>query len=151
LALSVLGDCVAPRKRLVLGQISDYPGNARRKYRDTYRAALGVADQVLFVGPASDRYKAASDEIELGRYVAFRNVDELSRYVKSTSVAGEVILVKSSQNLHLERIMLDWHADVKCWPIVCGRRAKNCLECGLYRAPFLEHRGKAVKQRSRWR
>jgi UDP-N-acetylmuramoyl-tripeptide--D-alanyl-D-alanine ligase len=145
LALSVLKDCIAPRKRVVVGQISDYAGNPKPKYRDTYRAALGVADQVLFVGPASHRYTASSEEIERGKYVAFANVNELSKYIKSSSVAGEVILVKSSQNLHLERIMLDWHADVKCWADVCGRRESNCVECGLYRAPFWEHGGKATK------
>jgi UDP-N-acetylmuramoyl-tripeptide--D-alanyl-D-alanine ligase len=151
LALSVLRDCVAPRKRFVLGQISDYPGKPKPRYRDAYRAALGVADQVLFVGPASEKYAATGDEIELGKYVAFGNVDELSSYIKSSSVAGEVILVKSSQNLHLERIMLDWHEDVKCWPVICGRRESNCVECGLYRAPFSKHGGKSAKPRSRRR
>src|SRR3546814_16905830 len=41
----------ARRKILVIGTLSDYSGNAPRTYSRVTRAALGLADHVLFVGP----------------------------------------------------------------------------------------------------
>ena len=50
----------------------------------------------------------------------------------------ELILLKSSGNLHLERVALAWNHDVKCWTDKCGRKV-NCFLCGLYEHPFEEH------------
>jgi UDP-N-acetylmuramoyl-tripeptide--D-alanyl-D-alanine ligase len=147
LSIEVLRDCIAPRKRFVLGQLADFAGNPNPKYRDTYRAARDVADQVIFVGGNSHRSKATREEIEAGKFIAFSTAEELSKYIKSTAIAGEVILLKSSKNLHLERVALDWTTDVKCWSDACGV-AWGCLDCGLYNTSFAEHRGKAAKLKS---
>jgi len=144
LALEVLRDCVAPRKRFVLGQISDYGGSSFPKYRNTYRAALSVADQVMFVGENSHKSRATKDEIEAGKFMAFSDVKELSDYIKSTAIPGEIILLKSNVNLHLERVMLDWKTEIRCWPEKCSVKP-NCMRCGRYNSPFAEHRGKAAK------
>jgi UDP-N-acetylmuramoyl-tripeptide--D-alanyl-D-alanine ligase len=147
LALSVLADCVAPRKRFVLGQVSDYLGNASRRYRETYRAAIEVADQVLFAGMAAKKYRASSEDMKLGKFAAFDSIVELSKHIKQTAIPGELILVKSSRNLHLERLLLDWRVDVRCWPDVCGKGGESCIECGLYRDPFSQHQGRAAKSK----
>jgi UDP-N-acetylmuramoyl-tripeptide--D-alanyl-D-alanine ligase len=144
LCLQVLASCEAPRKRFVLGQISDFRGNPAAKYRDTYRDALKIADAVVFVGENAKRSKATEAEIEQGRFAGFADVGEASRYIKATAVPGEIILVKGSKNLHLERLMLDWQADVQCWPNACGV-AGHCLDCGLYSIPFADHGGKGSK------
>jgi len=138
LALEVLRDCVATRKRFVLGNISDYAGKGTPKYRNTYRAALDVADQVMFVGENAHKSKASNDEIEAGRFVAFYTLEQLSHYIKSTAIAGEIILIKGSGNLHLERVVLDWEMEIKCWENNCGVEW-DCLRCGLYAEPFTEH------------
>lgn len=153
LSLSVLKDFVAPRKRFVLGHISDFAGNPKAKYRDTYRAAHAVADQVLLVGMAAKNFKASRDEIEAGKFASLATVEELSKYIKSSAIAGEVILVKSSANLHLERLLLDWNAEVRCWPNACGKPGVDCLQCGLYRLPFSQHGGRVTKPKfwSPWR
>lgn len=145
LALEVLRDCVAPRKRFVLGQISDYAGASRPKYRDTYRAAREVADQVIFVGEHSHKSQATSEEIEAGKFIAFSDVKQLSDYIKSTAIPGEIVLLKSSQNLHLERLMLDWQTEVSCWPNRCGV-GQDCRRCGLYKLPFNEHGGNFARR-----
>lgn len=145
LVLDVLRDCVAPRKRFVLGHMSDFPGDPRIKYRKVYRAALEVADQVLFVGDNAHRSKATKDEIDSGKFVAFNSVQQLSKYIKLTTIPGEVILLKSAKNLHLERIVLDWETEVRCWEDICRASVQNCLKCGLYQKPFCEHHGKARK------
>jgi UDP-N-acetylmuramoyl-tripeptide--D-alanyl-D-alanine ligase len=135
LALSVLRDCVAPRKRFVLGQISDYPGKPKPRYRDTYRAAAKIADQVIFVGEHAHRSKATEEEIESAKFVRMHSIEALSAYIKSTAVAGEVILLKSAGALHLERVMLDWKTTVRCWPDTCKTKF-DCLTCGAYERPF---------------
>jgi len=45
------------------------PGNTNPKYRDIYRAARLVADQVIFVGDNAHRSKATAEEIAAGRFV----------------------------------------------------------------------------------
>lgn len=146
LTTDFLRDCVAPRKRFILGQISDYAGDLRKKYRDTYRAALSAADQVIFVGPNSHRSSATAEDIAAGRFMAFHSVRALSDYIKSSVVAGEVILLKSSINLHLERLVLDWTTDIRCWQEECGVK-QDCLRCGLYDRNFSEHRGRIGMRR----
>ncbi|TIX39278.1 MAG: UDP-N-acetylmuramoyl-tripeptide--D-alanyl-D-alanine ligase, partial [Mesorhizobium sp.] len=62
------------------------------------------------------------------------------------AVPGELILLKSSSNLHLERVALAWTHDVKCWVPVCGKRS-GCQGCGLFEVPFEQHRAHVRKRR----
>jgi UDP-N-acetylmuramoyl-tripeptide--D-alanyl-D-alanine ligase len=137
----------APRKRIVVGQISD-AGNTNPKYRDVYRAARDVADQVIFVGDNAHRSKATAEEIALGRFVEKRSVREAAEFLKDTAIPGEIILVKSAQNLHLERIFLCFPHTVRCWEQECKRKA-HCVSCGKFGVPFSEHRKRARAKRSR--
>ncbi|MGD9669441.1 MAG: Mur ligase family protein [Hyphomicrobiaceae bacterium] len=140
LPIEALAAIQAPRKRFVLGQISDYAGNPRKKYRETYLAARAISDQVIFVGPHSHRSGATPEDIASGLFRAFPNIEEAATYLKETAIENEVILVKSSRNLHLERLLLAWLQDVRCWPEGCGVKT-NCWSCGLYGRPFTEHGG----------
>jgi UDP-N-acetylmuramoyl-tripeptide--D-alanyl-D-alanine ligase len=99
-----------------------------------YRGALEVADQVIFVGPNSHRSKATREEIAAGRFVAFTSVRLLERYIRETAIPGELILLKSARNLHLERIALSWDRNILCWPDSCGVR-KACPACGRLDQP----------------
>ena len=144
LAFGVVENAVAPAKRIVLGQISDYPGAAGSKYRDAYRAARTVTDQVVFVGENSHRSKASEEDRECGRFVETNSVRDVSDHIRNTASKGEVILLKSSQNLHLERVALAWKYDVKCWVDKCGLPI-DCIKCGLYEHPFETHHGVAEK------
>ncbi len=141
LPLETLRSVSAVRKRFVLGQISDYAGNSTAKYREAYRAAREVADEVIFVGATAHKACAPDDDLAQGKFRAFETVEAASAYLKGTAVAGEVILAKSASNLHLERLLLDWDGAVRCWPNECGSRA-SCFECNGYRAPFSEHGGR---------
>ncbi|MGI9520363.1 MAG: glutamate ligase domain-containing protein, partial [Hyphomicrobiaceae bacterium] len=127
----------APRKRIVIGQISD-ASNSRAKYRDIYRASRDVADQVIYVGENSHRSKATAEDIAAGRFVEQHKVEDAASFVRDTAIPGELILLKSSVSLHLERILLGFITDVRCWEGKCGKRAQ-CVECGLYGLAFDEH------------
>ena len=145
LALEVLSSSTAARKRFILGNISDYSGNPFPKYRDTYRAAAAIVDQVIMVGPNSHRSRATKDDIESKRLITFSKVEDASQYINATAVEGELILVKSSANLHLERIFLDFETGVQCWPNDCGVEVR-CTDCGLFGYPFYTHNGKRPRR-----
>jgi UDP-N-acetylmuramoyl-tripeptide--D-alanyl-D-alanine ligase len=148
LALDLLAGLEARRKRIVLGQISDQT-DSNRTYRNAYRAARLVADQVIFVGEHSHRSKASAEDIAEGRFVRFDQVRQAASFLKESAVADEIILLKSSSKLHLERLMLDFFEPVRCWTDVCGKRSV-CVRlpaaggCGLYKFPFEQH--KSAKQ-----
>jgi UDP-N-acetylmuramoyl-tripeptide--D-alanyl-D-alanine ligase len=138
LPLEVMEDITAPRKRVILGQISDYAGNPKPKYRDACRAALKVADEVMLVGPQSHRYRPSDEIIAAGRFRAFASIQTCAAYVRKTAVDGEVILLKSASNLHLDRVWLNFVEDVHCWPTECGFKDRICRDC-LFHIPFSEH------------
>jgi UDP-N-acetylmuramoyl-tripeptide--D-alanyl-D-alanine ligase len=144
LPLETLKTISAPKKRFVLGQISDYAGNATKKYRDTYAAAAKVADEVCFVGPWTHKARAPTADIESGKFRAFPTVKALSAHLKQTAVEGEVIVLKSARNLHLERVLFDRTGEVRCWADECGIK-QSCDSCGLYEREFHEHNGRPPK------
>lgn len=148
LPIETLRTMEAPRKRFVLGQISDYSGNPRKKYRDTYLAARTVADEVIFVGPYAHRSGATPEDIANNRFRSFSRVEEAAAYLRTTAIENEVIMVKSSRNLHLERLLLSWLSDVRCWADACGVKT-TCWKCGLHRHPFTEHSGNPKRYKAK--
>ena len=52
----------APRKIIVIGTVSDYPGDSARRYVQIGRQALAVADCVIFVGPWASSEPARQGE-----------------------------------------------------------------------------------------
>jgi len=138
LALDMMAKATVARKRIVLGQISDYAGSTR-KYHYAYKAAREIADQIIYVGDNAHRSRASQADRDGGRFVELRTPREVSDHIKRTAVPNELVLVKSSSNLHLERVALAWVYDVKCWIPVCGKR-EGCEACGLYEVPFEDHR-----------
>ncbi len=139
LAFEALAAARAPRKRLVLGHMSDFPG-ADSKYRKAYLAAREICDEVIFVGDHAHRARASAEDRESGRFAAFRTPEAASDHIRRTATPGELILLKASKDLHLERIALSWTDDLRCWEPACGRNT-GCELCGLFRMPYEVHRG----------
>ena len=144
LPIDMMEEFIAPRRQIIVGKISDYAGNPYPKYRDVYRASKRVADQVIFVGEDAHRSKAPAEDIAAGRFVEKRSIAEAAEFVRETAIPGEVILLKSSGKLHLERVFINFRQQVHCWEQLCGK-GDNCLRCGSYPIPF-ELRKKMKKQ-----
>lgn len=138
LAFEAIRGADAPFKRIVLGQISDYAGSSRPKYRDAYGVARASSDAVIFVGDNAHRSGASHEDRQSGRFVEIVDAKSLYEHVRSTARKDELILLKSSQNLHLERVALAWNTDVRCWVPKCGKTI-GCRTCGLYAHPFERH------------
>jgi UDP-N-acetylmuramoyl-tripeptide--D-alanyl-D-alanine ligase len=147
LSFDVVASAVGRRKRIVIGQISDYSGTSRRKHRDVYELARNAADEVIGVGENAHKFGASEEEIASGRFRRFLTVHDLYLYLKETAAEGDLILLKSSSSLHLERVVMAWEGGVRCWEDRCGRR-DDCVRCGLYGAPFEDHR--LARRRARW-
>lgn len=145
LAFDMLAKSRSTRKRIVLGQLSDFPGS-NAKYARAYGSAREVADQVIYVGEHAHRSKASQADRDSGRFVELRTPKEVSNHLKRTAEPGELILLKSSSSLHLERLALAWKHDVKCWIPACGKK-EGCQDCGLFEVPFEEHTDFVKKRR----
>ena len=123
----------APRKTIIFGTISDYPGAAGPRYRRVARDALEVADRVIFVGPHAGHIdRLLRRGIGTDRLFGFQTTYQASQFIDRDEIAGELIYVKGSVSQHLERIMLARLDQVVCWREACGRR-RACMSCQHFR------------------
>ena len=150
LAFDLLAGATALHKRAVVGHISDYVGKSSRTYRNAYKAARAVSDRVVFVGETAHRARAPQEDRDQGRFTEFLSVRDAADHIKATAQPGEVILLKGSNSLHLERIAIAMQSDVKCWEQTCGVRF-GCFVCNRYEFPFEQHRALARQERSKRR
>jgi UDP-N-acetylmuramoyl-tripeptide--D-alanyl-D-alanine ligase len=121
-------------------------------YRRIYQAARPNADQVIFVSEHSHRSKASAEDIASQRFVEKRSLPEASAFLQETAIPGEIILLKSSAGMHLERLMLAQIGTVRCWEEKCGRDICVRLDgagCGLYSVPFDQHGDSQQRKRLR--
>lgn len=137
LPMDLIGGAHAIRKTIVLGQISDYPGDPKKVYSRAGRYALGVADRVILTGPTSHKARIPASETA-DKLLRIPEVHDVADFIKRTALPGEIILLKSSQNIHLERAYLAFQQDVQCHAAECGRKS-GCISCGLAGLPFSEH------------
>jgi UDP-N-acetylmuramoyl-tripeptide--D-alanyl-D-alanine ligase len=140
LAFDIVARSTAPRRRIFLGHMSDFAGSDD-KYRRAYQLARAAADEVVFIGHHKHRSKASPEDIEAGRFRAFATPREAAAYLHATLKPGEVVLVKGSSDLHLERLGLSQRLEVKCWVDACGKR-QGCFECRRYGDPYEWHKGR---------
>src|SRR5690606_33223483 len=81
LSFELLRQIEAPRRRIVLGAISDYRGERRRVYRNAIEAALEVADEVILVSESRGRPLVAPEVESAGRFRNFLTVREAAEYI----------------------------------------------------------------------
>lgn len=142
-AFDVVRSLRAPRRRIVLGQMSDTTGSSQSAYRRAYRLAREAADEVIFVGEHAHRHNASAEDIATDRARDFRHVREAADYLKETAVPGEVILFKANSKLHLERAALAQIETVACWESNCGLKY-YCKDCNFYENPRQQRDGDQV-------
>ncbi|PPC86955.1 MAG: Mur ligase [Hyphomicrobium sp.] len=147
LAFNIIEKGQAVRKRIVLGHLSDYKGN-NKKYHYAYVMARNIADEVIFVGNHAHRSKASIADRENGRFKEFDSAKQAAEYISRTSIEGELILLKGSKDLHLERIALACMNNVNCWATACGK-SRDCVECGLYEMPFADSHSRLSSVRTK--
>jgi UDP-N-acetylmuramoyl-tripeptide--D-alanyl-D-alanine ligase len=138
LALEILNEVKNIRKWAIVGQISDYAGNPKSKYKKTYEHASKVADKVIFIGSHSHRSGANNNHYATEQFASFTEFSQLLKYLKQRLTFTDTVLIKSSQGMHLERIALSYQYDVKCLVDFCGYDF-HCIRCGKFETPFEYH------------
>jgi UDP-N-acetylmuramoyl-tripeptide--D-alanyl-D-alanine ligase len=131
--IALLTAARAPRKTLVLGQLSDYFGAGGQKYRAVARLALQAGARVIAVGKNASSIGRLAGDHAPGDVASFLTVKEAHDYLVSSHVPDELIVLKSAENLHLERIALSWKNEARCWIETCSLR--NCRSCRYLEKP----------------
>jgi len=126
--VSQLSDATAPRKTIVFGTFSDTPGSDSDKYRATAKRALEIADRVMFVGPKAFAVRKWLTPDLAGRLFMIGSVQEASRLLSEDVVENEIILIKSGNRDHLERLVYAQDIEVMCWMPSCPKMM-SCAQC----------------------
>lgn len=133
-ALNFLETATAPRKIMVVGNLSDYPGAAPPVYKRIALRALEVADYVFFVGPQSAHALAAKPDDDDQSLRIFSNTKQVSDFLDEFLRPGDLVVLKGSPRVeHLGRIALHRIAPISCWTMDCGK-LELCDSCPLLRA-----------------
>lgn len=148
LPMEVIRTADALARRIVFSQISDYPGNPKAKYRDTYRLARDCSDAVIVHGEHAHRCGASAQEVASGVFTHVATVKALHEHLRATAKPGELVLLKGTGTQHLERAAIAFTHDVKCWTERCGKKV-SCFACGLYEYPREQHRALERRQQRR--
>jgi UDP-N-acetylmuramoyl-tripeptide--D-alanyl-D-alanine ligase len=123
----------APRVTVVFGTFSDTPGADSDKYRQIAREALKIVDRVLFVGPKAGYVrKRITPELE-GRLFVMDSAQAAIRYLNEDVIKDELVLIKSGNRDHLERLIYGQSAVLNCWKQYCPKMISchQCEESGL--------------------
>ena len=135
-ALRFLESARARRKIVILGTISDYPGDSSRRYRAVARQAAAVADKVIFVGRMAHCALGAQDPSDGDRVAAFDTLFSLDEFLQGFLQEEDFVLLKGSAKAdHLQRLVLSRAGDNQCWRRACGR-TMFCSACALRTRPF---------------
>lgn len=129
LALAMAKSFTASRKRIVIGHISDSNMSNNKTYQSAYDMAKQFADEVIFVGSHIHRPKKSQED--LTKLTLFDSTLEVFNYLNTTLIDNELIIIKGSSDLHLERIALAHIKDFDCWQTRCGKKY-SCLDCGIF-------------------
>lgn len=99
----------ARRTIVVLGTLSDYPGDARRAYRGVGMQALEAADLVIGVGRQATHYLKARRESDGATMRIARDVQEAIDLLRGIVRPGDLVVTKGSRRTDdLHRIVESW-------------------------------------------
>jgi aminoacyl-tRNA hydrolase len=113
-SLDFMRHAAAKRKIVVMGTISDFPGNPARIYPRVARQALEVADHVMFVGRNSSKCLPVKRDDDDSLLRAFVSTDHLLRFLNGFLQPGDLVLLKGSERAdELVRIVDAWKYEIQ--------------------------------------
>jgi len=111
----------ARRKIIVIGALSLYDPPAEDKYCKLAMRAQEIADIAVVVGPGSTSVLAKCKPARAESLRAFRHVHDAAEYLKSTVLAGDLVLLKGTNKQdHLLRIIMARNDAIRCWRDDCA-------------------------------
>jgi len=116
-----VSQAIAPRKILVLGQISDRSGSTQ-KYMRVVREAADAADMVILIGDQWNISSVRSFVRTDSRCFLFEHIQEADALLHTTLEADDLVVLKGNSGIPLSRLMLSWERPVSCWKTKCRFR-----------------------------
>ncbi|MEZ5329323.1 MAG: hypothetical protein R3F19_30095 [Verrucomicrobiales bacterium] len=130
--VAFIRDAQAERKVLVLGEMSDNPGDKATKFRRVINSALDHVHRIVVVGPAGRKLNSAL--LEHDRVEVCDTIEAANRYLTGVLQSGDLVVLKGIVADHLERLARVRVEPVGCWRSRCGRK-HLCSECDLLKVP----------------
>ena len=106
-ALETLSQLPAERRIAVLGDMKELGGNSQKAHREIGSLAAGIVDILIAVGQEAKEIRDEAVEMGLGvkNSYHFEDLETASETVKEIASAGDLILVKGSQSMRMEKII----------------------------------------------
>ncbi|HSF95279.1 MAG TPA: Mur ligase family protein [Thermohalobaculum sp.] len=127
-SFAVLEGARAPRRTLIIGELSDIKSEKSRTYRKVGRAALQAADRVVVCGENATYLRRLKDEPGGDRLTLIHGIADLIDWLDENLIEDEVVLLKSGRKAHLERTFLIPEYGPFCMIERCGK-IKSCVRC----------------------
>jgi UDP-N-acetylmuramoyl-tripeptide--D-alanyl-D-alanine ligase len=128
-SFEIVSSAKAARKIVVIGNLSDFRGSERSNYQKTARAALDVAEIVIFYGRNAERVRRLKPDFR-ERLFMFEEFEFLIAFLKDTVRQGDLVYLKASGVNHIERVMYEFERPVACRTSYCRKRL-TCNKCDL--------------------
>ena len=126
LILEFARDAEATRKLLVIGEISDNPGNKGRKFRRFLNHARECFDRIVVTGVACEQLNSSLRQAE--DLEAISSIADVHHFLSKELAPGDLVILKGQLADHLERLAHARAMDVQCWVGRCGRNI-SCASC----------------------
>lgn len=126
--LDYVANARAVRKIVVLGEISDRPGNLRSKYCNLVERSVEVADMVLLVGPPWGQSFVTKLLERNEKVIRFKEISQANDFLNEYLQAGDLVVLKGNSRSHLGRLALSKLMYVGCWKMNCSYKM-FCNEC----------------------
>jgi UDP-N-acetylmuramoyl-tripeptide--D-alanyl-D-alanine ligase len=122
-ALKVFRESNAPRKILVISDLSDMRERPQVRFRELGKIAAKTADLAIFVGEHGHHgVKSALASGMLSNAVfSFMNLERTSLYLRSELKHGDLVFLKGRISHHLARLFLAQLGEIGCWKTKCSR------------------------------
>jgi UDP-N-acetylmuramoyl-tripeptide--D-alanyl-D-alanine ligase len=109
-SLEFLRAARARRKVLVIGTISDYAGDMRKKYKRVAQTALESVDALIGFGANATAFLRATPTRANQVLSAFADASQALAFLRGYLEPGDLVLLKGSEGDNLELIVKRWHA-----------------------------------------
>lgn len=101
------------RRVLILGDMLELGENEAQYHRDIGRQVATIhADLIVLVGPRSEyiEQQAVHDGVEKKKILHFENADECANVITDLLKPGDLVLIKGSRGIGLEKVIDIWKA-----------------------------------------
>ena len=149
-ALKVFEEARAPRKMIVMTDVSDSSKKPRTRLRDYGRTAARIANAAMFVGENGEHGARAAVAAGMppDQVWNYYNTKDAADALRSELRAGDLVLLRGRRVDHLDRIYHSLVGEVTCWKNRCSKPIQ-CDECREMNAkrPAARSDGALVKLR----